>query len=271
MKLQPLRAGCPSASGSQRQPCVVVLSYPGFVQCRVTQMERAATILLENTTGGGARQIVDTFHVNQEQDVRGQSGRGQQMLEWVHREQLYFPCQPQHESSYHRYNTTQRSRRNDYILVRANETPLAKAEDLGPQDEGHVLNSDREPAVAQLLAQRLPRTETPAGHQELRDPHRACHGNLHMEHRNRGYHPGVQRHHYKERRMNGCTDPKLTKLTKWRPTGLRSNSPNAKCKLRRERERERDRERERRRQSGISGFRSDAIHGLKRGNLGIWE
>ena len=54
---------------------MVVLSYPGLVQGRVTQMERAATILLECTTGGGARQIVDTFHVNQEQDVGGQSGR----------------------------------------------------------------------------------------------------------------------------------------------------------------------------------------------------
>ena len=196
------------------------------------------------------------------------------MLEWVHREQLHFPCQPQHESSYHRYNTTQRSRRNDYILVRATENPFAKAEDLGPQDEGHVLNSDREPAVAQLLAQRLPRTETPTGRQELRDPHRACHGNLHMEHRNRGYHPGVQRHHYKERRMNGRPEADQTYQVEAHGPALQFSYCKvqaAKRERERERETERDRERERRRQSGISGFRSDAIHGLKRGNLGIRE
>ena len=38
VKLQPLRAGCPRASGSQRQPCGGCAQLSGVGKCRLTQV-----------------------------------------------------------------------------------------------------------------------------------------------------------------------------------------------------------------------------------------
>ena len=100
-----------------------------------------------------------------------ESRRGQQTLDWIYREQLLFPRrqqqqqqQQQQKPSYRAYNTAQRSRRIDYVLSRSRRENLhAKLEEgVGPQEGRHMVGSDHEPVVAQLLAQKPPRKTSPS-------------------------------------------------------------------------------------------------------------
>ena len=101
------------------------------------------------------------------------TSRGEEILEWIHEQQLYIPDQKLHVPSYHPYNTRMASRRLDYVILRGMDGGKSGAVIEGSKD---IAMSDHD-AVELATTTPSPKDQSTEGAKGAQIRRASCAGN----------------------------------------------------------------------------------------------